>query len=153
MYKKTAKELEMELKKISPETIGEYLETNKDELIDDSRCFMEYMNTKIKEKGLLKQDVLLRADISLKYGYKLLSEEKITKRRDIILRICYAAELTLEETQQALEYYKMNLLYPRVVRDALIMTCFDKRPGGIIELNEVLLKNHMEPLRSSGNID
>ena len=114
---------------------------------------MDYMNSKLKEKGFLKQDVLLRADIPQRYGYKILSEEKTTKRRDIILRICYAAELNLEETQQALEYYRMNQLYLRVARDALIMACLDKRPGGIIELNEVLLKNHMEPLRSSGNID
>lgn len=62
MHQKTAKELEMELRKMSPEKIGEYLDNNKDELIDDSRCFMEYMNTKIKEKGLLKQEVLLKAD-------------------------------------------------------------------------------------------
>lgn len=55
MHQKTAKELEMELRKTSPERIEEYLENNKDELIDDSRCFMEYMNAKIKEKGLLQK--------------------------------------------------------------------------------------------------
>ena len=153
MHKKTTKELLMELKEKGPNAIEEYLKENKDEMVDGSRCFMDYMNSKLKEKGLLKQDVLLRADIPQRYGYKILSEEKTTKRRDIILRICYAAELNLEETQQALEYYRMNQLYLRVARDALIMACLDKRPGGIIELNEVLLKNHMEPLRSSGNID
>ena len=150
MNGKTTDELELELKMIRPANIGKYLIENKKEMIDEGRCFMTYMNTRLKEKGLLKQDVLLRADIPQRYGYKLLTEEKVTKQRDIIIRICYAAEFTLEETQQALTLYRMNLLYPRVARDALIMACFNNRPGSIIEVNELLLKNQMEPLRSSG---
>lgn len=150
MYEKTNAELELELKSIRPADIERFISENRSELIDNGRCFMDYMNQKIKEKGLLKQDVLLKADIPQRYGYKLLAEEKVTRQRDIILRICYAAELTLEETQAALELYKMNQLFPRVSRDALIMTCFTHRPGSIIEVNEYLLKNQMDPLKSSG---
>lgn len=150
MYEKTNADLEMELKSLRPSEISKYINSNKDELIDEKRCFMDYMNSKLKTKGLKKQDVLLKADIPQRYGYKLLTEEKVTKQRDIIIRICYAAEFTLTETQQALELYQMNLLYPRVARDALIMTCFEHRPGSIIEVNEYLLKNKMKPLRSSG---
>ena len=56
----------------------------------------------LKEKRITQQMVFLKADIPEKYGYKLLSGEKHTRQRDIILRICYAAELTLEQTQRAL---------------------------------------------------
>ena len=150
MYEKTTDELNLELKKIRPSNIGKYLSVNKDEMIDEGRYFMTFMNSKFKEKGLLKQDVLLRADIPQRYGYKLLTEEKVTKQRDIIIRICYSAEFTLEETQQALTLYRMATLYPRVSRDALIIACFNNRPGSIIEVNEILLKNKMTPLRSSG---
>ena len=150
MYKKTNDELDVELRDIRPANIEKYLIENRNEMIDEGRCFMKYMNTKLKEKGLLKQDVLLQADIPQGYGYKLLTEEKVTKQRDIIIRICYAAKFTLDETQQALTLYRMSLLYPRVARDALIMACFNNRPGNIIEVNEILLKNQMEPLRSSG---
>ena len=150
MYEKSTEELGLELQHTHPAYIGTYLKENKNEMIDEGRCFMAYMNAKFKEKKILKQQVLLRADIPQKYGYKILSEEKITRQRDIILRICYAAKFTLQETQHALELYRMNLLYPRVARDALLMSCFSHRPGNIIELNETLLKNKMEPLRSSG---
>lgn len=150
MYEKSTDELDRELTTIRPFNIGNYLKENKNEMIDEGRCFMTFMNSKFKEKGLLKQDVLLRADIPQRYGYKLLTEEKVTKQRDIIIRICYAAEFTLEEAQQALALYRMAALYPRVARDALIIACFNHKPGSIIEVNEILLKNKMTPLRSSG---
>lgn len=150
MYKKTTKELEEILEHTHPKDIGNYVKNNEEDLLDGDRNFMKYMNEKLREKGMQKQDVLLRADISQGYGYKLLSEEKVTKQRDIILRICYAADFTLKETQQALKIYHMDTLYARDPRDALLMTFFNEHPGSIIDINEMLLANKMMPLRSSG---
>lgn len=150
MYQKKTKELEDVLEKIHPDDIDEYIAKNVGEVLDGDRDFMRYMNEKFKEKGIRKQDVLLRADISLGYGYKLLSEEKMTRQRDVILRICYAAEFTLKETQQALRIYQMNTLYAREPRDAMIMTFFNERPGTILDVNEMLLKKGLQPLRSCG---
>ena len=150
MKEKTTGELEQELKRTSPANFDEYLKNNQSAMVDHGRCFMDYMNRIIKEKGLLKRDIFLRADIPQGYGYKLLSEEKVTKQRDIILRICYAANCTLQETQHALQLYQMSPLYARESRDALIMACFNNRPGNVTDVNELLLKNKMNPLRSSG---
>lgn len=94
--------------------------------------------------------MFLNADIPERYGYKLLSGEKHTKQRDVILRICYAAELTLEETQRALKKYEMPELYAKLPRDALLMIMFNERPGSIIDVNALLKENGMEPLRTSG---
>ncbi len=150
MYKKTTKELEEILEHTHPRDIGDYVKNNEEDLLDGDRNFMKYMNEKIKAKGLQKQDILLKADISQGYGYKLLSEEKVTKQRDIILRICYAANFSLKETQQALKIYHMDTLFARDPRDALLMTFFNEHPGSIIDINEMLLENKMMPLRSSG---
>ena len=68
----------------------------------------------------------------------------------MILRICYAAELNLTETQRALKKYEMPELYPKIPRDALLMIAFNKRPGSILEVNAFLKKNGFEPLRTSG---
>lgn len=92
----------------------------------------------------------MKADVPERYGYKLLSGEKHTRQRDVILRICYAAGLNLEQTQRALQKYEMPALYPKKPRDALLMILFNEWPGDIIELNEILNKNGMEPLRTSG---
>ena len=104
----------------------------------------------MKEKGITQQTVFLRADIPERYGYKLLSGEKRTKQRDVILRICYAAEFTLNETQRALKKYGLPELYAKIPRDAFLMIVFNERPGNVIEVNEFLEKNNMEPLRTSG---
>ena len=132
--------------------IQRFLEENEAEMIKEY-AFADYMRTKFKEKGMLQQDVFLNADIPERYGYKLISQEKHTKQRDIILRICYAAEFTLEETQEALYLYRMPKLYPEFPREALIMVAFNDRPGDVIELNAELKKNGMKPLRSSGTTD
>ncbi len=150
MYKKNTKELEEILEKTHPEDIGDFVDVNEEDLLNGNRDFMKYMNEKFREKGVQKQDVLLKADISQGYGYKLLTEEKVTKQRDIILRICYAADFTLKETQQALKIYHMDTLDARDPRDALLMTFFNEHPGSIIDINEMLLANKMKPLRSSG---
>ena len=150
MFEKTLSQLEERLMEISPDQIEKYYDENREELLRDSCGFFRYMNEILKSKELSKQDVLLQADIPQRYGYKLLCGEKTTKRRDVILRICYAGKLSLAETQKALMIYGMSPLYARDKRDALIMACFNKRPKSIIEVNEYLLKNKMAPLRSSG---
>ena len=96
------------------------------------------------------QEAFLNADVPERYGYKLLSGEKHTKQRDVILRICFGACMTLEETQKALRKYGMPELYAKVPRDALLMTLFDKKPSSIIDINKYLTKNRMIPLKTTG---
>jgi hypothetical protein len=104
----------------------------------------------LARKKLTQQTVFLKADIPERYGYKILSGEKHTRQRDVILRICYAAEMSLEETQRALRKYEMPELYAKNPRDVLLMIAFNERPGSIIEVNELLNQYGMEPLRTSG---
>lgn len=144
------KELEQVLGSAHMKDINKYLSENKESIISSDRPFCDYIRGIIKQKGLLQQNVFLMADIPERYGYKLLSEEKRTKQRDIILRICYAAEMTLDETQNALKIYEMPMLYAKYPRDALLMIAFNQRPGSIIDVNAFLKENGMETLRSSG---
>ena len=44
----------------------------------------------------------------------------------------------------------MPELYAKISRDALLMIVFNERPGGIADVNEVLQKHGMDPLRTSG---
>lgn len=44
----------------------------------------------------------------------------------------------------------MDTLYARDPRDALLMTCFNMRQGSLSDLNELLVRNGFEALRSSG---
>lgn len=143
-------ELEKTLGKTHSSELNSFLSKNSDAFISSDRPFSDYMHEIIKQKGIKQQDVFLNADIPERYGYKLLSEEKRTKQRDIILRLCYAMELSLTETQQVLKIYEMPQLYARFPRDAALMIIFNERPGSIIDVNTFLKKHGLEPLRSSG---
>lgn len=149
MNKKTTEELENALGNIHVKNFDTFL-SDSEELINDEKPFATYMHQLINAKKLKQQDIFLEADISERYGYKLLSEEKHTRQRDVILRICYVSELTLQETQKALRLYKMPELYARIPRDALIMAIFNERPGNIIDVNMLLKQHGFEVLRSSG---
>lgn len=148
MEEKNTVELEKVLKSTHPGDFAAYESENADSLSASS--FFDYIKNILEEKKLTQQMVFLRADIPERYGYKLLSGEKKTRQRDVILRICYAAELSLEQTQRALRKYEMPQLYAKMPRDALLMAIFNERPGDIIDINELLTQHGMEPLRTSG---
>ena len=150
MESKSTDELEKILGSTHINEVSTYLKSNEESIITNEYAFHEYISNLIKLTNLSKQDVFLAADVSEKYGYKLLSGEKHTKQRDVILRLCYAAELSLEETQKALKLYRMPELYAKIPRDAMIMIAFNERPGSIIDVNSFLKNNGMEILRSSG---
>ena len=150
MSKKSTKELENALGSTHVSDFEKFYHENKENMNMDIDSFSVYIKDLLREKGLTQQKVFLMADIPERYGYKLLSGEKHTKQRDVILRICYAAECSLEETQKALRKYEMPQLYAKIPRDALLMIIFNERPGSIIDANTLLKKNGMEPLRTIG---
>jgi len=149
MSEKNTNELNEVLGKTHLSDFEKYCKTNR-ESIGDDEAFMIYIKEILNVKKMTQQEVFLKADIPERYGYKLLSGEKKTRQRDIILRICYAAELSVEQTQRALKKYGMSELYAKVPRDAFIMIAFNERPGSIIDVNSLLKEHGLEPLRTSG---
>jgi len=150
MFHGDTENLEEAFRQARIDRFSECCSENAAEMLTEQRDFMKFMNAMLRDKGLQKQDILLKADVPLRYGYKLLAEEKKTLKRDVLLRICYAAELTLQELQRALKIYGMNPLYARNPRDAILIVCFCQRPGEIHDVNEYLRQNGMPPLQSVG---
>lgn len=150
MSEKNTKELAEVLGRTHLSEFDKYCNENKQSMNLDKDSFSVYIKDILCQKKIKQQTVFLKADIPERYGYKLLSGQKHTKQRDIILRICYAAELSLEETQRALKKYEMPELYAKIPRDAFLMIIFNERPGTIIDVNELLKANGFESLRTSG---
>lgn len=150
MATRSTEELEEVLENTHAEGLKKYLDDNKESILSSDRPFSDYMHEIVKDKGLKQQDVFISADIPERYGYKLLSEEKRTRQRDVILRVCYAMNMTLQETQKALRLYGMPQLYAKIPRDAALMLIFNEHSGDIIEVNSFLKQNGFEMLRSSG---
>ena len=150
MEEKSTEQLNKVLRSTHIDDFEEFRKENKKELISGNEGFCKFIRECIIGKGLTQQRVFINADIPERYGYKLLNGEKHTRQRDIIYRICYAAEMTLAETQRALRLYGMPELYSRIPRDAFLMTVISDRPGSILDVNALLKKHNLEPLRTSG---
>lgn len=150
MQEKDTHVLEDALNKAHLGDYESFVRDNKDSMISDSTSFSTYMKTLFASKKLTQQKVFVMAEIPEKYGYKLLSGEKHTKQRDIILRICYVAEFTLQETQRALRKYGMPELYVKDKRDILLMIAFNERPGNLDDVNAMLHEQGLEELKASG---
>lgn len=112
MTKKSTDELNQILGSTSASGAESYLKENADSLLTGDRTFSAYMHEMLEKYGKTQQEVFLQADLPERFGYKLISEEKHTKQRDYILRICYACGMDLPETQRALTLYGMAQLYP-----------------------------------------
>ena len=130
---------------ISPDELPLFLARHEEMMLRARHPWSDYMRAKFREHGILQQNVFLAADLSEKYGYKLIGEQKRTHQRDTILRICLAAEFTLEETQEALRLYGMAPLYWRIPRDAAFIVAFSNRIYDIHDVDDILRKNDLPP--------
>lgn len=128
------------------EELGSFLELNEGEMITEVRPFAAYMRCKLREKGLLQQNVFLAADLSEGFGYKLIAEEKRTRQRDVILRLCLAAQFRPEEVQEALLRYGMAPLWRRFPRDAVLLAAFGSGVYDLQTVNELLEQHGQPPL-------
>ena len=137
--------------RVAPEAVGAYLERIRDALLPEGREFAVYMRGKLREKGILQQEMFLAADLSENYGYKLIAQEKHTRSRDVILRLCIAARLTPEETREALTLYGMAPLHGRIARDVVLLAAMSAGVRDIHDADALLRANGMHPLVDGEN--
>lgn len=123
------------LQRTSPSEVKNYV---KQYLKNGEPYFPGYIDELLAQKNLKRQDVILKANLPQKYGYKLMSGEAHTTDRDKILRLCFAMEMTLQETQRALKLYGMNELYPKIKRDVLLIIALGQKMYDLDQVNEWL---------------
>ena len=132
--------------RLKMEELDSFLKQNAGKMITEARPFAEYMRRKLREKGLLQQNVFLAADLSEGFGYKLISEEKRTRQRDVILRLCLAAEFGPEEVQEALLRYGVAPLWWRFPRDAVLLATIGNGVHDLQKVNAILEQHGQPPL-------
>lgn len=153
MTKKSTNELNQILMSTSGANAETFLNDNADSLLSDDRPFSSYMHEMLKKYKKTQQQVFLQADLPERFGYKLISEEKHTRQRDYILRICYACGMDLMETQRALTLYGMAQLYPRIPRDAVLIIAFNQHKGTVLDVNALLSEHKLPTLKTSGTLE
>lgn len=86
----------------------------------------EYLAEMLKKHSCSISQVIMRSMLSKSFVYQIFNESRCPGR-DILLRIAFAMELTLDETQRLLTVSRRGPLYPKVRRDAAIIFCILKK--------------------------
>ena len=136
---KTTEELLEILKSSSLEA---YLKNNDDELIKNP--LSNYLNALLDEKNLKKAAVIEKSGIFNIYAYQIFSGVKIPSR-DKLICLCMGMDLTIDETQTLLKYSGYALLYPRNMRDSVIISAL-KSHDSVIRCNIMLDELGLSPL-------
>ena len=131
---------------VRPEELGDLLRRMQKDLITSEHPFADFMRERLRDKGILQQNVFLAADLPERYGYKLLSGQKRTRQRDVTLRLCLAAKFTLEEADAALILYGMAPLSAHLPRDAAFLVALQSRLFDIHAVDALLRENSLPPL-------
>ena len=142
-YEAVSQALNAAVMQLSPAELPQFLKEHAED--QPKRPFTDYMRQKFREKRISQQNVFLAADLSERYGYKLISGEKPTKKRDVILRICLAAKFQPEEVQSALLLYGMTPLCARFPRDCAFLVAFCNRIYDIHDVDALLRENNLAP--------
>ena len=146
MQEKPTNELNHMLENTHPEELGSFLKENSRYMADDKKGFYYYFKDVLYEKKIKLKDVYLYADVSETYGSKIVTMEKHTKNRDLIIRLCLAGHFTWNETDRALKLYGMTELYSKDPRDACLIVAINHRKFDINEVNEMLIEQGMDKL-------
>lgn len=116
MIKKSTDNLMNEL--IQTNNINQYMKENEKYLIDLS--LSEHLNQLIKEKQLVKSQVIKQAELHEIYGYQIFSGKRMPSR-DKLISLCVGMGLNTEETQATLKIAGFASLYPKNKRDSIIL--------------------------------
>lgn len=121
------------------EDLDQYIKGNEAYFIDTSLA--EALNQKLKEKELAKSTVIKAAEINEIYGYQIFSGKRIPSREKLLC-ILIGMKLSLPEVQQLLKLAGYAPLYPKNIRDSIIISGL-QHSKTVIEINE-LLYDHQE---------
>ena len=146
---KETDELDKMLKKMKPDQLDSYFKDNRPYMADEKKAFYYYMKNVLDEKRIKLKDVYAFAGYTESYGSKILTMEKHTKNRDVILRLCLAGHLNLEEINRALKLYGFSELYAKNKRDACIIVAVNNRIFDLYAIDKVLQERSLEPLQKS----
>lgn len=140
MQEKSTDELDEILKRSRPDQLDSYYDDNKEYLAEGKKAFYYYMKDVIEAKNIMLKDIYSFAGVTESWGGKIITMERHTKNRDLIIRFCVAGHFTLEEINRALKLYGMNPLYSKDKRDACIIVAVNNRKYNLAEIDEILEK-------------
>ncbi len=109
------------------------------------RSLADYLNQLLVEKGLRRASVVRASGVNVTYGYQIFEGQRDRPSRDKVLRLAFALDCDLVETNRVLKAAGVNELYCKDRRDAILIFCID-RGFGLMKTNEELYRFGEHPL-------
>ena len=107
----------------------------------------EYLMQLLRQKNLKRAQVVEDSGVDKAYVYQIFNGSK-NPSRDKLIAITFGMHLNEKETQRVLKLAGHSALYPRVVRDALILFSI-QRGKDIWETDDALESNGFQTLLSA----
>lgn len=146
MKEKPTNELDEMLGGMKPEELSGFYKDNNKYLADEKKAFYYYFKDVIETKNIFLKDIYSFAGISESWGGKIITMERHTINRDLIIRLCIAGHFSLEEMNRALKLYGMTSLYAKDKRDACLIVAVNNRIYDLSDIDELLQKQGFEKL-------
>lgn len=140
MEKKRTEDLMQDL--MESKSIDEYVKNSSNHFVDTE--ISNELNAILKSKGLIKSEVIKKADINEIYGFQIFSGIR-NPSRDKLIALCFGMELDVDETQSLLKVAGFAQLYPKKKRDSIILFGIKNRKN-IMVVNESLFENAEDTL-------
>jgi DNA-binding phage protein len=113
--------------------IKKYIEKNN---LAETSTIAGYLESLLQQKGEKKAKVIEKAGIDRVYGYEIFRGKK-TPGRDTILRLLLSLNMRFNDIQQFLKNTQYPILYPRNIRDSIIIYGIQKSLD-VVRLNILL---------------
>lgn len=141
MSRKTTDEL---LKNLFQEiNLQNFLNDNKEEFEHSS--LHDELNRILTQNNQKKAEVIRRSNLDPVYAYQIFDGSKKNPARSKLLALCLSMGASLNETQKILRLGHWAPLYPRNVRDSIIIHAIEHH-SSVMDVNGILHSMHMELL-------
>lgn len=107
----------------------------------------------IEAKNIFLKDVYSFAGVSESWGSKIVTMERHTRNRDLIIRLCLAGRFNLDEINRALKLYGMTPLYSKNRRDAVIIVAINNRIYSLAEIDDLMINKGFDILSDMPDTD
>jgi len=90
--------------------------------------FYTYLKEQCTKRGVSPAQVIVKSGIERTFGHHIFSGRK-NPSRDKVLQLAFGFEMNYEETQELLKIARKSNLYPKIMRDAVVIQGLERKLG------------------------
>lgn len=129
-------------KLINSEEYESFIQNYSDEITNPTAT--SFLKDLLDLKGIKPSELSRKALLDRSFTYQILNGTR-KANRNLLLRFSFVLHLSLVETQHLLQIFQKGELYPRILRDVIIIYCINNNYD-LFAANDFLIKQNQLPL-------